>query len=125
MCAKIKLFMLFKVSDYQNTPVIFSKDTWQHKLLDPIFGHPEIKPFLSQIKSTIRNPENVYQSIRDTRSKLLCTKIQSGLYTSYFLVVVIKYIKEQGKIIGYVSTAMINRKLPKSSKLIWAKKVLT
>src|SRR3989344_6973803 len=111
--------MIFKVNDYQNIPVILSKNTWYKKLLDPIFGHPEIKPYLSQIKETVNQPDFVYQSIRDPRSKLFTTKISSGKFSSYFLVVVIKYVKDDEKTLGYISTIMINRKLPKFSIKLW------
>lgn len=116
--------MIFKVKDYQNIPVILSKNTWYKKLLDPVFGHPEIKPFLLEIKETISNPQYVFQSIRDPRSKLLIAIIQSGNFSSYFLVVVIKYIKDDELTIGYISTVMINRKLPKYSIKLWERKTL-
>lgn len=116
--------MLFKVLDYNNNPVILSKDTWHKKLLHPIFGHPEVKQFRIQIKNTIQNPDFIYQSIRDTRSKLFITKINKGIYASYFLTVVIKYVKDKEYVVGYVATAMINRKLPTTSKLLWERKAL-
>lgn len=117
--------MIFKVLDYKNIPVILSSNTWYKKLLDPIFGHPEIKSYRTKIKTTLTNPDYIFQSIHDPRSKLYFSKITKGIFTSYFLVVVVKYIKEQRKNIGYVSTVMINRKLPKISKLLWERKVLT
>lgn len=113
--------MLFRVGDYSGISVILSKRTWGEKLLDPVYGHPEVKPLLPFIKTTIQSPEQVFQSIRDPRSKLICRKITSGSYASYFLVVVVKYVKEDASVIGYVSTVMINRKLPRTSKLIWQK----
>lgn len=117
--------MVFKVIDYKGLSVTLSNDTWSKKLIDPIFGHPEVKPFLSQIKTAIKEPDFVYQSVRDPRSKLFFFKIKRGSFASYFLVVVVKYIKENSKTVGYVSTAMINRGLPKTSELIWERKVLT
>lgn len=117
--------MLFKVGDYENVPVILTKDTWYIKLLDPVFGHPEVKPYLKEIKNTIKYPNFVFQSIRDPRSKLLFLEITDEIYPSHFLVVVVKYVKKNDKITGYVSTVMINRKLPRESKLLWERKVLT
>lgn len=117
--------MIFKILDYSNNPVILSRNTWYKKLLDPIFGHPEVKPFLNQIKDTIKNPDFVYQSVRDSRSKLFFTRIVDGIFYSYFLCVVVKYVKGQDKSVGYVSTVMINRKLPKTGKLLWERKILT
>lgn len=125
MHVTMNLFMLFKVQDYQNTVVILSKTTWYKKLLDPVFGHPEIKSFRTKIKTTLTDPDYIFQSIRDQRSKLYLTKITQGVFAFYFLVVVVKYIKERDKIIRYVSTVMINRKLPKTSKLLWERKIST
>lgn len=116
--------MIFKVLDNNKIPVILSKSTWFKKLLDPIFGHPEVKSFLPKIKTALKNPDYIYQSSRDPRSKLFFLIITRGIFSSFYLVVVVKYVKEQEKIIGYVSTVMINRKLPKISKLIWERKVL-
>lgn len=117
--------MLFKVKDNDGIQVVLSKSTWKDKLLHPIYGHPEVKPFLSIIKKTIKEPEFIYQSIRDSRSKLNLCQIFYGSNASYYLCVVIKYIKDKDQTNGYVSTVMITRKLPKTSKLIWERKVST
>ncbi|OGG18918.1 hypothetical protein A3D78_05680 [Candidatus Gottesmanbacteria bacterium RIFCSPHIGHO2_02_FULL_39_14] len=117
--------MILKVDDYQKIPVILSKNTWYKKLLDPIFGHPEVKPFLPEIKETIINPQYIFRSIRDPRSKLFITVIKTEKFASYFLVVVIKYVKDDDSTTGYISTVMINRKLPKYSTKLWERKILT
>ncbi|MBI2612039.1 hypothetical protein HYW54_04850 [Candidatus Gottesmanbacteria bacterium] len=114
--------MIFRILDYSQTLVILSDATWYKKLMNPVFGHPEVKPLLSQIKLAISDPEYVYTSLYDTRSKLLARKIVRGEFASYFLVVVVKYVKEMHETVGYVSTVMIQRKLPKTSKLIWERK---
>lgn len=116
--------MLIKTKDKDGTQVILSKSTWNDKLLHPIFGHPEVKPFLAKIKMAIAEPEYVFQSIRDPRSRLLLSQISYGLYASYYLCVVIKYVKDKDQTLGYISTVMINRKLPKTSKLIWERRAL-
>ena len=82
--------MVFKINDYQNIPVILSKETWYKKLLDPIFGHPEVKPYLTEIKRTVNEPQYVFQSIRDPRSKLFVSRIKSGKFLFFFLVVLKK-----------------------------------
>lgn len=115
--------MLFAVKDFKNVSVSLSSQTWFKKLLDPIFGHPEIKPYLSKIKLAIKNPDFVYQSQRDSRSKLFYkAKIGKGKFLDCYLVVVIKYVKEPSGLTGYVSTVMFNRLLPKKDQLIWQKK---
>jgi len=117
--------MLFKVRDYHGIPVILTKENWYKKILDPIFGHPEVKHHLSKIKKTIDRPDFVYQSVRDPRSKLFLTGFASGDFATHYLAVVVKYVKEQGKPVGYISTVMINRKLPKQSQLLWQKRQST
>lgn len=117
--------MIFQVSDYRNIQVVLTKITWYKKILNPTFGHPEVKALLSRVKVTIKNPDFVYKSIRDPRSKLFFAKINSGIFASYYLVVVVKYLQEEHITVGYISTIMINRKLPKASKLLWEKKVST
>ena len=97
--------MIFKTYDYSNVTVILSSQTWYDKLLHPIFGHPEIKPFRKRLKTAITNPDYVYLSLRDPRSKLFFSKISQGKFSNYYLAVVVKYVKEQHKIIGYVVTA--------------------
>lgn len=104
---------------------MLSDDTWFHKLLDPVFGHPETKPYKTAMKAAIRNPEYVYASVRDSRSKLFFAKLDKGAFSGYFLVVVVKYVKEQTGMVGYVSTAMINRLLPKHNTLLWQHKAST
>jgi len=116
--------MLFKVKDFDGIQVILSNNTWYNKLLNPIFGHPEVKSFFSKIKKTVKEPEYVFQSMRNPSSKLLFSRISYGLFTSYYLCVVIKYINIKDQTVGYVSTVMINRKLPKTSKLLWERKAL-
>lgn len=116
--------MLFTVKDFQDVSVVLSEDTWFKKLLNPIFGHPEVESYLSQLKKIIRKPDFVYQSRRDPRSKLFYkANISKGKFLDCWLVVVVKYLQEQSGMHGYVSTVMFNRLLPKKGKLIWQRKV--
>ena len=117
--------MLFKVLDYSKTQVILTKTTWKDKLLDPIIGHPEVKRFLPKIQSAIKSPDYVYMSKRDPRSKLFFAKIKKGEFKDHYLNIVIKYIREDNKKVGYILTVMINRELPKKSKPIWQKNNLS
>lgn len=118
--------MLFTVKDYQNRVVSLSKDSWFKKLLHPIFGHPETEPYFSKIKTVIAKPDIVYQSKRDIRSELFYkAKVGKGKFIDCYLVVVVKYVMEEEKIRGYVSTVMFNRMLPKAGETIWQKKGFT
>ena len=97
--------MLFTVKDFQKIPVSLSKETWFKKLLHPIFGHPEIEPYFSKIKSVVKKPDFVFQSVRDPRSKLFYkAKIGKGRFLDCYLVIVVKYVKEQSGLQGHIST---------------------
>jgi hypothetical protein len=117
--------VIFKVLDYHDITVILSHQTWYKKLLDPVFGHPEVESYLSHIKLSIQKPDYVYQSLKDHRSNLFFKKLSTSTFSRYYLVVVVKYVAEDKKTVGYISTVMINRKLPKEGKLIWGKLIST
>lgn len=116
--------MLFTVKDYQGNLVSLSEKVWFKKLLDPMFGHPEVKSYLPEIKLTVRGPDFVYWSRRDPRSKLFYkAKVAKDKFLDCYLVVVVKYVQEADGLQGYISTVMFNRSLPKKGKLIWQKEV--
>ena len=114
--------MIFNTRDYTQTPVVLTENTWFRKILDPVFGHPEVKSFRRQLKSVVQNPNYVYQSVSDQRSKLFFKTITTGEFKNYYLCIVVKYIKEQTEPIGYTSTIMINRDLPKKGTKLWESK---
>ena len=77
----VRLIMIFTVKDYLGIPVNLSEATWYDKILDPIFGHPEVKPYLQEISSTVSAPEFVFASVRDARSKLFFRKLTRGIFS--------------------------------------------
>jgi len=112
---------LISCIDRFGTQVHLSRETWFEKLLDPVFGHPEVKPYLKSVESALISPDFVFQS-RDPRSKLFFKLgIGRGLFTRCYFVVVVKYVIHKSKRTGFVSTIMFNRSLPKQSVLIWQK----
>ena len=112
---------IFETTDYHNQIVRLDQKVWKEKLMDPVFGHPEIKPYRSFIKHVIQYPDYVYQSSRANNSKLLYRRIPKSDFTGYFLLVVVKYVAGAEKLVGYVSTVLITRKLPTEGKLLWEK----
>ncbi|HCS78126.1 TPA: hypothetical protein DIV55_00090 [Patescibacteria group bacterium] len=111
--------MVFDVKDYKGIRVVLTELTWKQKILDPIFGHPEVKPFCYQLGNIVKVPDFVYQSVRDMRSKLFFKKVIQGEFKNYYLCSVVKYVVEKNKPIGYILTVMINRELSKKGKLLW------
>lgn len=45
--------MLFTVLDYNNTQVILVEQTWIQKILDTVFGHPEVKPYTFPVSAAV------------------------------------------------------------------------
>ena len=59
------------------------------------------------------------------KNKKIIILTDDGVATGATVLAAIKYIKESDQTVGYISTVMINHKLPKSNQLIWQIKVLT
>lgn len=113
---------MFTVPDKDGIPVSLTKEVWFNKLLDSKRGHPEVKDYLSEIKTTISSPDFVFQSLRDKRSKLLYKGgLTSGKFKDCCILVVVKYIKEHDYFHGYVSTVMLTNHVKKGGGLLWKK----
>lgn len=111
---------MFTVPDKDGIPVSFTKEVWFDKLLDPKRGHPEVKSYLSEIKSAISAPDFVFQSSRDKRTKLLYKGgLTSGKFKDCYIMVVVKYIEEHEHSHGYVSTVMLTTHIKKGGGLLW------
>lgn len=113
---------MFTIPDKDGIPVNLTKEVWFEKLLDPKRGHPEVKDYLSEIRSTIHDPDFIFQSARDKRSKLL---YKGGLthdkFKDCYILVVVKYVKESGHLHGYVSTVMLTKHIKKGGGILWKK----
>ncbi len=108
--------MIFSVKDYRDIIVNLSETTWYDKILDLIFGHPEVRAYSKEIRSAISQPDFVFKSVRDQRSKLFFRKLTRNFFSDYYLLVVVKYVKEIGRTVGYISTVFITDKLPNKGK---------
>ncbi|OGW14774.1 MAG: hypothetical protein A3G93_09875 [Nitrospinae bacterium RIFCSPLOWO2_12_FULL_45_22] len=111
---------MFTIFDKDKIPVTLTKEVWIGKLLDPVKGHPEVKDYLEEIKLTIQEPDFIFQSIRDERSKLLYKGgLTAGKYKDCFILVVVKYVKEADHLHGYISTVMLTGHVKKGGGLLW------
>lgn len=111
---------MFTTPDKDGIPVSLTKEVWLNKLLDPKRGHPEVRHYLSEIKSTISSPDFIFQSSRDKRSKLLYKGgLTTGKFKGCYILVVVKYIEERGRYHGYVSTVMLTNHVKKAGGLLW------
>jgi len=107
------------VQDKDGTPVTLTRETWYDKLLNPTGGHPEMKDYFSEIQLAIQDPDFIYQSVRDPRSKLLYKAgLTSGRYQHCYVLVVVKYVQEPTGLYGYVSTAMLTDHIKRRGGLL-------
>ena len=61
--------ILFEAMDYEGTPVVLSRTTWQAKVgNDEVGAHPEIRSYQQDVKVTFGSSALVFQSTRDERS---------------------------------------------------------
>ncbi len=111
---------MFTIPDKDGIPVSLTKEVWFNKLLDSRRGHPEVKDYLSGIRSTINDPDFIFQSSRDERSKLLYKgSLTSSRFKDCYILVVVKYTKEHDLLHGYVSTVMLTNHIKKGGGLLW------
>lgn len=52
---------VFEISDKDGISVILKKTVWQDKILSRApKGHPEVKPYLGEIKKAIADPDLIF-----------------------------------------------------------------
>ncbi len=105
--------VIFETHDYEGTQVALSQDTWQTKAGNGEPGsHPEIRDYLLDIQTTIEQPDLVFQSQRDERSRVFYS-LEAGrdMFKGKHLVVIVKYVSESTGRHGYVSTIYLSRSI--------------
>ncbi|MBI5243478.1 MAG: hypothetical protein HY922_07285 [Elusimicrobia bacterium] len=113
---------LWKAEDYEGVPVALEASVWRGKILHPILWHPEVQEYPNEIRLSVQSPEAVFPSVRDPRTKLFYRSgLTAGRYAGYWIVVVVKYVREPEGLRGYVSTAFISRNLKKRGDKLWPK----
>jgi len=112
---------IFEIKDHAGIPVRLSHSVWKDKILAPSpKGHPEVEKYFGEAKGTIQNPDIVMESRQRKNVHLHYKVYDTGQNKRIFLTVtvVIKYLLESNKKIGYVSTIYLTRKLMRG-KLLW------
>lgn len=112
---------VFETLDYSDTPVVLSRATWQARAGNGGPGeHPEVRDYLDGVRVTIEQPDLVFQSTRDPRSRLFYRlSMGRGRFTGKHLVVVVKYVTEPAGIRGYVSTLYLSRTIYARGRQLW------
>ena len=113
--------LVFETVDYNNTPVVLSRATWQAKAGNAEPGeHPEVRGYLEATQLTIEQPDFVFQSTRDKRSRLFYRlSLGRGRFVGKHLVVVVKYVAELIGERGYVSTLYLSRTVYARGEQLW------
>jgi len=82
--------------------------------------HPEVRDYLDAVRATIEQPDLVFQSTRDPRSRLFYRlSVGRGRFAGKHLVVVVKYVTEPAGIRGYVSTLYLSRTIYARGRQLW------
>ncbi len=113
--------LIFEIDDYEGTPVVLSQATWHSKAGNDESGdHPEIRGYLEEIADAIRNPDLVFQSTRDERSRIFYRlNVGRGEFAGKNVVVIVKYVSEQQGVRGYVSTIYLSRSVYSRGARLW------
>lgn len=115
---------VFEAFDPDGILVRLSQTVWEEKILSPTpIGHPEVKPYLDQIKEAISDPDLVFRSSRRHDVKIFYgLKVGVGEYAGLHLIVIVKYVvEEDGQMRGYISTTYLTRKIYSQGELLWKK----
>ncbi len=113
--------LVFETVDYNSTPVVLSRATWRAKAGNDEPGeHPEVRDCLEEARLAIEQPDVVFQSTRDRRSRLFYQlSAGRGHFAGKHLVVVVKYVAEPTGIRGYVSTLYLSRTVYARGEQLW------
>ncbi len=114
---------VFQVHDYNGTLVTLSRQVWEDKILssDP-GGHPEVAPYLDEIRRAIADPDVAFESTRRRDVQLLYRLgVGKGRYEGLHVVVVVKYVQGPEGLRGYVSTAYLTRKIYSKGRMLWVR----
>jgi hypothetical protein len=112
---------VFEAIDYEGTPVVLSRATWQAKAGGEQLGnHPEVRSYLDEVKAAIEFPDLVFQSTRDERSRIFYRlRVGQGDFAGKHLVVIIKYVQRAESRRGYVSTIYLSRAVYSRGPILW------
>lgn len=107
---------LIETSDYEGMTVFLGRETWQTKIVE----HPEIQDYLVDVETTIQSPDLVFSSTRDERSRIFYRLyVGRDKWQDKHLVVVVKYVREETEMRGYVSTVYLSRAVYSRGELLW------
>jgi hypothetical protein len=110
---------IFEIGDHTGIPVRLSHSVWKDKILAPSpKGHPEVEKYLEKSKHAILYPDIVMESRQRKNVHIHYKVCVSDENKNLHLAVVIKYLSESNRIIGYVSTIYLAHKLMRG-KLLW------
>ena len=114
---------VFQTFDFSNTPVALSRGAWQAKAGNSEPGdHPEVRDYLEDVRLAIEEPDYVFQSTRDWRSRLFYRlSVGRSAFAGKHLVVVVKYVIEPTGPQGYVSTFYLSRTIYARGEQLWPK----
>lgn len=105
-----------ETTDYEGTAVFLARTTWETKIVE----HPEIQDYLVDVETTIQSPDLVFSSTRDERSRIFYRLyVGRDKWQDKHLVVVVKYVREETEMRGYVSTVYLSRAVYSRGELLW------
>lgn len=94
--------LLFDVSDVFGQRVRTTKVYWE-KITE--LKHTELVTTIGQVTDTLRHPDEVYRSVQDEYIKIFYKR-----FNGKYLVVLVKYLQEQGFVVTCYQTTKDKRK---------------
>jgi hypothetical protein len=112
---------VFETTDYEGTPVVLSRATWDAKAgKDEPGTHPEVRDYLEDVRVAVEFPDLVFQSTRDERLRIFYRLgAGRGDFAGKHVVVVVKYVQEATGRRGYAGTVYLSRAVYSRGVQLW------
>lgn len=112
--------VVLKCRDRDNVVITCKKSTWQNHI---VAKHPEIKEGLAYVKTTLENPDQIFQDpSHANRKNFYKYGIMPDPYNEQYIRVTVEYkYKKLTGPRGYVITALVCQGFKKGGILIWSR----
>ena len=105
---------VLEAEDVFGDSIRLTRERWDQHILAT---HPEVKPYLSELKQTLKEPHCVYRSAIDPESKLFYRRgFDQGRYSNLYLKIVVSYKSEPADIKTVFLTSLLT-----GGELLWIK----
>ena len=86
---------IFEIKDFSHRKIHLSRERWKHINQE----HPEVSPYIEEIKETLRNPDKIKTYEDDLVVKYYYNYYKGRASSVRYLLLVVKYLNGDGFVI--------------------------